>query len=518
MYPLHHLKWLLKIVLIPLALTVSQHSFSNVDHSNKNANNNSVPNRPNIIIIFADDLGYGDLGLFGSEEILTPNIDRLGTEGIKFTEFYAASPICSPSRAALLTGRYPFRQGINHVFFHESMTGMAPEEVTIAELLKSVNYRSALIGKWHLGHMDRYMPWNQGFDYYFGVPYSNDMANLFYYRNKEIIREEIDQRYLTQNYTSEAISFIRRNAESPFFLYLAHNMPHTPIYASPEFEGKSKGGLYGDVVEEMDWSVGEIMKTLKELQLEENTLVVFTSDNGPWLLMGKDGGSPGILREGKTTTFEGGMRVPAVAYWKGVIPPSSQYNNMATMMDWLPTIAEITGIPIASDKPIDGKTILPVLLGTGEREDNQFLYHSHGLLDSSSNGQFEAYRSGDWKIKKAQSSFLDNFLSWFHPGFVANHGDMLINLKLDPAEKNNLIQENPEQYELLINEMEAYIQRLGELPDTLPVLVVGADYSAFYKFGATIALKIAGAGLLVLVVILMITRKVRARRRAENLG
>jgi arylsulfatase A-like enzyme len=238
--------------------------------------------QPNIIFILADDLGYGDIGAYGATAIATPNIDRMAAQGAMFNEFYSVSPVCTPARAALLTGRYPIRQGIHEVFYPESFQGMDPTEVTVAEVLKDAGYRTGLVGKWHLGHHSQFMPWNQGFDEFFGLPYSNDMGGMYYFRNKEINFEEIDQRYLTQTYTQEAIEFIDRNQQQPFFLYLAHNMPHVPIYASPEFEGKSAGGLYGDVIEEIDWSVGKILQRLDELQIADNTLVIFTSDNGPW--------------------------------------------------------------------------------------------------------------------------------------------------------------------------------------------------------------------------------------------
>ncbi len=253
--------------------------------------------KPNIVFIFADDLGYGDLGCYGNKMIKTPNLDRMAAQGMKFTDFYSASPVCSPSRAALMTGRYPIRMGINTVFFPESHTGIDASEVTIPEMLKGQGYTTACVGKWHLGHQPEFLPTRHGFDYYFGIPYSNDMVPTPYLRNGQEVVAKVNQDSTTIRYTQEALGFIEKNKNAPFFLYLPHSMPHIPIYASPAFKDKSKGGLYGDVVEELDWSVGQVLKKLKELKLEENTLVVFSSDNGPWLVKGADAGTAGVLRE-----------------------------------------------------------------------------------------------------------------------------------------------------------------------------------------------------------------------------
>jgi len=241
--------------------------------------------RPNIVFVFADDLGYGDIGAFGATDIKTPNIDQLAKDGLKFTDFYSAASLCTPSRASLLTGRHSVRMGISLVFMDDSIDGMPLEEITIAEALKKAGYATGMVGKWHLGHLDRYMPWNQGFDEFYGVPYSNDMGNFFWYENQQIDYQPIDQHYLTKRYTDKAVDFIDRHQSQPFFLYLAHSMPHVPLYASPEFEGSSERGLYGDVVQELDWSLGKVVAALRERGLLENTLVVFSSDNGPWLMI-----------------------------------------------------------------------------------------------------------------------------------------------------------------------------------------------------------------------------------------
>jgi arylsulfatase A-like enzyme len=287
--------------------------------------------KPNIVMIYCDDLGYGDLGCFGNSVIRTPNIDRLASEGMKFTEFYSASPVCSPSRAALLTGRIPQRMGINSVFFPKSYTRMPVEEITIADLLKEQGYATGIVGKWHLGHRHEFLPLQRGFDEYFGIPYSNDMNSVVYFEGNKVVDFDVDQHFITRTYTEKACDFIDRHAGSPFYLYLAHSMPLVPIYASPEFEGRSGEGLYTDVIEEIDWRVGEVLKTLEERGILENTLLVFSSDNGPWLCMMEMSGSAGLLREGKQYTFEGGQRVPTLALWPDVIPAGSEYTDMALM-------------------------------------------------------------------------------------------------------------------------------------------------------------------------------------------
>ncbi len=422
---------------------------------------------PNIIHIFADDLGYGDLSCFGATDIKTTNIDRIAKEGIRFTEFYSASPVSSPSRAALLTGRYPQRMGINNVFFPESFTGMPPEEITIAEMLKEKNYTTGIIGKWHLGHRQQFLPLQQGFDSYFGIPYSNDMASVVYMRGNDVEEFTVDQRYTTRRYTEEALQFIDDNKNNPFFLYLAHTMPHVPIYASEDFIGTSERGLYGDVVQELDWSVGQILQKLEQLNLLENTLVIFSSDNGPWLVMEDLGGSAGILREGKQYTFEGGMRVPTVAMWKGKIPEGIVYDDMATQMDWFPTFAKITGINIPEDRVIDGKDISQVLFNTGKRADSTFLYFNPA-------NNLQCYRKGGWKIKEPFEGYKGS--AWMKA--VKPHDTLLINLKKDPGERNNLHNDYPGQTKDLFREMDNKYRDLGELPPPI-VVSKNADYSHF---------------------------------------
>lgn len=408
--------------------------------------------KTNFIIIYCDDLGYGDLACFGATDIKTPNIDRLAGEGMKFTEFYSASPICSPSRAALMTGRIPQRMGIHGVFFPESFEGMPVEENTIADLLKTAGYTTAIVGKWHLGHMERFLPLQRGFDEYFGIPYSNDMESVVYLEGNNVVDYHPDQRLTTKTYTEKAVDFIDRNSEKPFFLYLAHSMPHVPIYASDDFLGTSERGLYGDVIQELDWSVGEVLKKLEEENILENTLVVFSSDNGPWLVMRDHGGSAGPLREGKQYTFEGGQRVPTLAMWPAAIKAGTEYNAMGLMMDWLPTFCEIAGVALPGDREYDGESLLKVLTGEGERTGNEFLYYDGFEL--------ECYRKGDWKIKMAYKGFAGQ--SWKHA--VDAHPLLLINLKDDPGELNNLAGSNPEKVQEMLESMEQYKNSKGSYP------------------------------------------------------
>lgn len=411
-----------------------------------------TPRKPNIVIILADDLGYGDIGTFGATDIRTPNIDGLATNGIKLTSFYSASPVCSPTRAALITGRYPRRLGIDHVFFPESFTGIPAEEVTIAEALKGNGYRTAIFGKWHLGHHRQFLPLQNGFDEYYGIPYSNDMMGVAYLRGNDVDSIKVNQKYITQTYTKEAVRFIDQNKDKPFFLYITHNMPHVPIYASPKFEGKSKRGLYGDVIEELDWSVGEVVKALKKNGLEENTLVVFTSDNGPWLIFDVEGGSAGPLRQGKGTTFEGGQRVPTVASWPGKIKPGTVYDDLATQLDFYPTIISLTGSQkTQTKKPLDGEDISPVLFGTGKRKGDEFAYYSNGII--------EAYRKGDWKIRLPQKDVKIG-----NATIVPAADTLLFNLKADIGEQNNLLKSNPVKAKELLTSLEAYKKKIGDTP------------------------------------------------------
>ena len=435
-------------------------------HTGNTEKSNEKKDLPNVVIIFCDDLGYGDLACFGAEDIQTPNIDTIAEQGIKFTEFYSASPVCSPSRAGLITGRMPQRMGIHGVFFPESFLGLPTNEITLAEKLKEVGYSTGIVGKWHLGHMHKYLPLQRGFDEYFGIPYSNDMESVVYLEGNEVVDTYPDQRYTTRTYTEKAVDFINRKSENPFFLYLAHSMPHVPLYASEKFIGTSQRGLYGDVIQEIDWSVGEVMNALKQNGVDENTLLFFTSDNGPWLVMKDHGGSAGILREGKQYTFEGGMRVPALAMWPERIPEGREYNDMALMLDLFPTILEMAGIDLPDDRVYDGESLLPVFENSAKRKGSKYLYFD--------NQNLECYRNGDWKVKKEfkGSPFLAGKKQ------VDPHPVLLINLKEDPGEKNNLAEKYPGKLERMIFEMDSMRMAMGELPPAL-FIRSNADHSHY---------------------------------------
>lgn len=399
---------------------------------------------PNVIIILADDLGYGDLSCFGSPGIRTPSLDQMALEGIRFTEFYVGTSICTPSRAALLTGRLPVRTGMNssddggNVLYPGSAGGLQPSEITIASALKTVNYATGLIGKWHLGDQPKYMPNSHGFDYYFGLPYSNDMSaglNKKYpplpvYRNTTVIETEPDQTQLTKRYTAEAIGFIKRNKNKPFFLYYASNAPHTPLSASADFKGKSKRGLYGDVVEELDWSVGKVLATLKELKLDKNTLVIFTSDNGPWLIREERGGSAGLLSGGKGSPYEGGYRVPAIAWWPGTIKANQISESVVRTMDLFPTILNLAKAKIPTDRIIDGTDVSALL--TGKKQDN------NGIIYYYTRTKLCAIRKGNWK-----ALFVSDEV-YFNKPVVAHNPAWLYNVETDPSEKFEVGKKYPE--------------------------------------------------------------------------
>jgi len=388
----------------------------------------------------------------------------MASDGIKFTEFYSISPVCSPSRTGLMTGRYPIRMGIQGVFFPESWTGLPLEEITMADKLKEKGYVTGIVGKWHLGHHLQFLPLQRGFDEYFGIPYSNDMEAVAYLRGNVVVDEDVDQTQCVKTYTREALDFIEKHQDGPFFLYLPHSMPHVPIYASEDFLGKSELGLYGDVIEEVDWSVGQVLGKLQELGIEENTIVVFSSDNGPWLTMCDHGGSAGILRCGKQTTFEGGMRVPTVMQWKKNVKSGQVIDDMATMMDWFPTFMNIAGIQMPDDRTYDGRDLTALITGTGTREQTDLAYWSQSKL--------KAFRSGDWKIKLPDGPYKGRYTYAGEPA----HDTLLFNLKKDPGERNNLFEENPEKVAELVGRVEVYLDELGPLPPRL-IMRGRADHS-----------------------------------------
>jgi arylsulfatase A len=380
--------------------------------------------RPNIVILFADDLGYGDLGCYGHPSIRTPNLDRMAAEGMRFTDFYSAAEVCTPSRAALLTGRYPIRSGMCHdryrVLRRNSTGGIPARELTLAELLKARGYATGCIGKWHLGVFTinpAYHPNRNGFDFFFGLPHSNDMNptaaaprgatrrldqdpawwNAPLFRNEQLVEQPANQATLTRRYTEEAIQFIRRNKSHPFFLYFPHTFPHVPLFASEKFSRTSRRGLYGDVVQELDWSVGQVLDTLREEGLEKNTFVFFTSDNGPWLVQQRAGGSAGLLRGGKGSTWEGGMREPGIAWWPGRVPSGVVTSGLACTMDLFTTCLKLAGAEVPSDRPIDGLDISPVLFGKKPSPRSSFIYYRGTQLYAARLGRFKAHfvtRSG----------------------------------------------------------------------------------------------------------------------------
>lgn len=390
---------------------------------------------PNIVIIFADDLGYGDLGCYGHPTIRTPHLDRMAAEGVKLTQFYSAACVCTPSRAALLTGRLPIRSGMcsdkYRVLGSRSLGGLPHSEITLATALKKKGYATACVGKWHLGHLPQFLPRRHGFDSYFGIPYSNDMKPRPLVRNEEVLEEPAELTTITQRYTDEALAFIDANRAKPFFLYLAHTFPHTPLAASKEFEGKSRRGLYGDVVEELDQSTGQLLALLRKLDLAKRTLLLFTSDNGPWLLRKVDGGSAGLLRDGKGSSFDGGMREPCIAWWPGTIPAGSVRSDLASTLDVFATLHHLTGIELPQDRVLDSYDITPVLLGTGKSPRREMFFYRDATL--------MAARVGPWK-----AHFLTKPAYGKDIQVTRHNPPLLYNLDQDPSEQYDLAKEHPE--------------------------------------------------------------------------
>lgn len=428
------------LVWLPLALSAKSHS-------------ESV--KPNFIIIFCDDMGYADIGPFGAEGYETPHLNRMAEEGMVFKDFHVGYAVCSPSRAAINTGCYPKRISVNGNFGPNSKTGLHPDEWTIADVLKQENYATACFGKWHLGHEPEFLPTSQGYDEFYGIPYSHDMWELHpengtrynfpvlpLYEGSRVIKKQLtpeDQKHHTRTITNRTVQFIETNKDKPFFIYLPHPMPHVPLYTTDAFAGKTKRGPYGDVIEEIDWSVGQILNALDDNGIRENTLVVFTSDNGPWLRYGDHGGSAGPLREGKGTFFEGGYRVPGIMTWPGKIKQGVINNKFASTIDLLPTFAALAGAQLPKNRPIDGENIAPLLMG---KEPSNY---SRGFLYWSGR-RLSAVRGGKWKLV-----FPGNYTVWKGGGGgLPGHEQIresielsLFNLDVDVGETTNVIDQYP---------------------------------------------------------------------------
>lgn len=421
---------------------------------------------PNFIVIFADDLGYGDLGVFGHPSIRTPNLDRMAFEGQKWTNYYVAASVCTPSRAGLLTGRLPIRSGMSsdrrRVLFPDSKGGLPQSEVTIAKALKGNGYRTAAVGKWHLGHLSPHLPTDHGFDSYFGIPYSNDMDkvdntdhftlaeqekyqgyNVPLMKDKEIIERPADQRTITRRFTEEVVNKINEFKDDPFFIYLAHNLPHIPLFRSEEFKDQSLAGIYGDVIEEIDWSVGQILDALKEAGLSENTLVVFTSDNGPWHIFKTHGGSAGLLRGAKGGTFEGGMRVPTIFWWPGKIKPTV-VADMGTTMDLMPTFCALSGTKLPEDRIYDGFDITPLLMGNGKSDRETVFYYWDEQVYAVRKGAYKAHFITRLEYGNPTAHPVTD-----PPIPLENKANileepLLYNLNVDPGERFNIAADHPE--------------------------------------------------------------------------
>ncbi|MEA3478708.1 MAG: sulfatase-like hydrolase/transferase [Bacteroidota bacterium] len=449
---------LTRILFISIVLTI----LANCKHASEKL--------PNIVIIFIDDMGYNDIGCFGAPKIKTPHIDRMAENGMRFTDFYVSQAVCSASRASLLTGCYSNRVSILGALSAFSKTGIHEDEVSLAELLKQKDYATGIFGKWHLGHRPQFLPLRHGFDEYFGLPYSNDMwpynphntsnPPLPLIENDSIIDYLDDQTYLSSWYTERAVNFIDEHADEPFFLYLAHSMVHVPLYVSDKFKGQSAQGLYGDVVMELDWSVGEVVKALEKYNIVDNTLIIFTSDNGPWLCYGNHGGSADPLREGKGTAFEGGQRVPCIMQWPDVIPAASTCDEALMTIDVFPTVAAITGTQLPGNK-IDGMNILPLLRGEeGAQSTHEALYFYYGR-------KLNAVRSGKWKLHlphgyqtlNGRPGGMDGERVFYEHARIDT---ALYDMENDREERHNVAEAHPEVVERLAAYAKEIIRQLGD--------------------------------------------------------
>jgi arylsulfatase A len=442
---------------------------------------------PNIVVIFADDMGYGDLGSFGAPSTRTPRLDAMAAEGQKWTNFYV-QPVCSPSRAALLTGRLPVRSGMYGtprasapmVFFDNAADGFPQTEITVAELLKSVGYRTGIIGKWHLGQLPQFLPLRHGFDSWFGLPFSHDMRMTVprdkgfdteaYYdpkpeywdvplmRNDEVIERPVDHRTLTKRYTEEAVRFIGANADRPFFLYLAHNLPHIPLARSDAFVGHSAAGIYGDVVEEIDWSVGQVLDALRAAGVERRTLVLFTSDNGPWLPFGTHAGSAGPLKQGKGTTWEGGVRTPAIFWWPGTVMPRT-VTGIGSELDVLATAAVVAGAALPEDRTLDSVDLMPALRSATEPSPRHEIFY---YWDS----ELRAIRKDNFK-----AHFITSGAYGLGEPRAEHNPPLLFDLAADPGEQFDVAAEHAEIVAELVAAAEAHRRTVEKAPPRFDALL-----------------------------------------------
>ena len=430
--------------------------------------------RPNIILILTDDQGYADIGCYGAEGFKTPNLDRLAVEGRRFTNFYAGATICSPSRGSLMTGCYPDRIGIvDFVFFPTQgenpgpgPTGLHPAEITVAEILKEKGYATACVGKWHLGDAKPFLPTRQGFDEYFGLPYSNDMRNgpkpllptenvnkrgyppLPLYDGDEIVETDPDQRFLTRRYTERAIDFIKRHRDTPFFLYVPHTMPHVPLHVHPDFEGKSAAGLYGDVIQEIDWSVGQILETVKQSGLDEKTLVIFTSDNGPWLTMGNRGGKATPLRDGKQTKYDGGHRVACLMRYPGKIKAGTVGEGIISSIDLFPTFAKLCEAKVPTDRRIDGIEAWDYISGNSEQSPRDTYFYNTKVV-----------RHGKWKLF-LPGNYLELNKEKLTNRSIKHENFRLYDLETDIGETTDLSEKHPDVVAALEKMLQGYQEDL----------------------------------------------------------
>ncbi len=440
----------------------------------KKAETTTTGQPPNVILIFTDDQGYNDVGVFGADDIATPHLDQMAADGVKLTNFYAAQAVCSASRAGILTGCYPNRIGIHNAMMPNSQVGLNTSETTLAEMLKDQGYTTGVFGKWHLGDHPDFMPNKHGFDEWFGIPYSNDMwplhpqqgpvfnfDDLPLYENEKVIDTLTDQSQLTTQITERSVDFIHRNKENPFFLYVPHPQPHVPLFVSEKFKGKSNRGLYGDVIMEIDWSVGQIIEALKSNGLENNTIVIFTSDNGPWLSYGNHAGSAQPFREGKGTAWEGGQREPFIMKYPDKLKGGQTINTPVMAIDLLPTIAALTDAELPL-KTIDGKNVWKVLTGETKESPQEayFFYYRVNELFGVRYGKWKLYFPHEYRTMEGQERGKDGL-----PGnykMIELEEIELYDVVNDQSESTNVAEENPEvvaEIKLLANTMRS---RLGD--------------------------------------------------------